>query len=145
APLMQSVSCTKPQSRKVLKIPIKEKMMQEIIKKTFGGLSVQYYICQLFFGALFAALIIYVVINGGKPVIVSISALLAIDTFLYSLSRFVSESVVGFIRGNDVFFVSAVFMIVAKVCTMLLCWSFAIFVAPIGLAYLSYRHSKTAS
>src|SRR5690554_7067341 len=102
---MQSVSCTKPQSRKVLKIPIKEKMMQEIIKKTFGGLSVQYYIRQLFFGALFAALIIYVVINGGKPVQFSMIALLAINTFLYPYSRFVYESVVGFIMGNNVFFV----------------------------------------
>lgn len=26
--------------------------------------------------------------------------------------------------------------------TMLLCWAFAIFIAPIGLAYLYYHHSK---
>ena len=119
--------------------------MQEIIKKTIGGLSAQYYIRQLFFGSLFAALIIYVVINGGKPIQFSMIALLAINTLLYPYSRFVYESVVGFIMGNNVFFVNAILMIIVKIFTMLLCWSFAIFIAPIGLAYLYYRHSKTAS
>jgi hypothetical protein len=129
----------------VLKIQIKEKTMQDMIKKTFGGLSAQYYIRQLFFGSLFAALIIYVVLNGGKPVQLSMIALLAINTFLYPYSRFVYESVVGFIMGNNVFFVNAIFMIIFKIFTMMLCWSFAIFIAPIGLAYLYYHHSKTAS
>jgi hypothetical protein len=130
---------------KMLKIPIKEKMMQEIIKKTFGGLSAQYYIRQLFFGFLFAALIVYVVISGGKPIQFSMIALLVINTLLYPYSRFVYESVVGFIMGNNVFFVNAIFMIVMKIFTMMLCWSFAIFIAPIGLAYLYYHHSKAAS
>src|SRR5690554_4306886 len=142
---MQSVSCTKSQSRKVLKIPIKEEIMQEIIKKTFGGLSAQYYIRQLFFGSLFAALVIYMAINGGKPIKFSMVALLAVNTLLYPYSRFVYESVVRFIIGDNVFFVNAIFMIVIKIFTMLLCWGFAIFIAPIGLAYLYYHHSKTAS
>ena len=119
--------------------------MQEIIKKTFGGLSAQYYIRQLFFGSLFTAIMIYAVINGGKPIQFNMIALLAINTFLYPYSRFVYESVVGFIMGDNVFFVNAIFMLVMKIFTMMLCWSFAIFVAPIGLAYLYYRHSKTAS
>jgi len=119
--------------------------MQEIIKKTFGGLSNQYYLRQLFFGSLLAALIIYAFINGGKPIPFSMIALLAINTFLYPYSRFVYESVVGFIMGNNVFYVNAIFMMIMKVFTMMLCWSFAIFIAPIGLAYLYYHHSKTAS
>lgn len=139
------VSCTKPQPREVLKIPIKEKMMKEIIKKTFGGLSAQYYIRQLFFGSLFAIMVIYMAVSGGKPIQFSMIALLAINTLLYPYSRFVYESVVGFIMGNNVFFVNAIFMIFVKIFTMLLCWSFAIFIAPIGLAYLYYHHSKTAS
>lgn len=72
-------------------------------------------------------------------------ALLAINTFLYPYSRFVYESIVSFIMGNNVFFVNAIFMVVVKIFTMLLCWSFAIFIAPIGLAYLYYHHSKAAS
>lgn len=119
--------------------------MKEIIKKTFGGLSAQYYIRQLFFGSLFAIMVIYMAVSGGKPIQFGMIALLAINTLLYPYSRFVYESVVGFIMGNNVFFVNAIFMIFVKIFTMLLCWSFAIFIAPIGLAYLYYHHSKTAS
>lgn len=119
--------------------------MQEIIKKTFGGLSAQYYIRQLFFGALFAVLISYMLINGNKPIQFSLIAILAINTFLYPYSRFVYESIVGFIMGNNVFFMNAIFMIIVKIFTMMLCWSLAIFIAPIGLTYLYYHHSKVAS
>ncbi len=119
--------------------------MQDIIKKTFGGLSAQYYIRQLFFGALFSALIIYMFISGHKPIEFTLIILLTINTFLYPYSRFVYESIIEFIMGNNVFFVNAIFMLVVKIFTMLLCWSFSIFVAPIGLAYLYWHHSKTAS
>jgi|SRR3990167_10042483 len=119
--------------------------MQDIIKKTFGGLSAQYYIRQLFFGAIFSSLIIYMLISGNKPIEFTLIFLLAINTFLYPYSRFVYESIVEFIMGNNVFFVNAIFMLVVKIFTMLLCWGFSIFVAPIGLAYLYWHHSKTAS
>ncbi|EAA7274365.1 hypothetical protein B6G11_01825 [Salmonella enterica] len=33
-------------------------------------------------------------------------------------------------------------MLMAKVITMCLCWIFSIFIAPVGLAYLYYYHSK---
>jgi hypothetical protein len=33
-------------------------------------------------------------------------------------------------------------MLFVKVITMALCWCFAIFIAPIGLGYLYYHHSK---
>jgi hypothetical protein len=41
-----------------------------------------------------------------------------------------------------VFFVSGFFFLLAKLLTMLLCWSMAILIAPIGLAYLYYHHSR---
>tara|TARA_R110000822_G_scaffold123106_5_gene257497 strand:- start:12063 stop:12419 length:357 start_codon:yes stop_codon:yes gene_type:complete len=118
--------------------------MQEIIKKTFGGLSAKYYIRQLFFGGLFSALIIYVMAQGDEPIQLSLIALLAINTLLYPYSRFVYESVVGFIMGNNVLFINIILMLFVKIFTMTLCWSFAIFIAPIGLAYLYYQHSKIA-
>jgi len=119
--------------------------MHPIIAKTFGGLSTQYYFRQFFFGALFFALIFFAMSKSPHPIQISLVILLAINTLLYPYSRFVYESVVGFIMGDNVFFVNAIFMIVMKIFTMMLCWSFAIFIAPIGLAYLYYHHSKTAS
>ncbi len=65
-----------------------------------------------------------------------------INTLLYPYSRFVYESIVGFIMGENIFFVNAIFMIFLKFITMTICWVFALFVAPIGLAYLYYYHSK---
>lgn len=69
----------------------------------------------------------------------------AINTLLYPYARFVYESVVGFIMGGNVFFVNAFFMLFVKLMTMALCWAGAIFIAPIGLAYLYYHHSKERS
>lgn len=65
-----------------------------------------------------------------------------ICALLYPYSRFVYESVVGFIMGDNVFFTSAVLMLLIKYLTMSLCWVFAIFIAPIGLAYLYFHHTK---
>lgn len=65
-----------------------------------------------------------------------------VNTVLYPYARFVYESIVGFIIGENVFFVNAIFMMFVKVSTMAMCWAAAIFIAPIGLAYLYYHHSK---
>jgi len=57
----------------------------------------------------------------------------AISTLLYPYSRFVYERIVGFIMGENVFYGSAVMMMLAKIFTMCLCWAFAIFIAPVVL------------
>ncbi|WP_068827653.1 hypothetical protein [Pseudomonas sp. BMS12] len=119
--------------------------MQDIIKKTFGGLSAQYYFRQLFFGGLLAALVIFMTLNGNRPLDFSLIALLAVNTLLYPYSRFVYESIVNFIMGGNVFFVNAILMLMVKIITMTICWSAAIFIAPIGLAYLYYHHSKATN
>lgn len=64
------------------------------------------------------------------------------STILYPYSRFVYESIIGFVMGQNVFYVNAIFMFVTKFLTMAMCWVFAIVVAPIGLAYLYFHHSK---
>ncbi|WP_338107341.1 hypothetical protein [Pseudomonas psychrophila] len=66
-------------------------------------------------------------------------------TVLYPYSRFVYESVVGYIMGDNVFFVNAILMLMVKVFTMAMCWSLAIFVAPVGLAHLYWRNSRQIS
>ena len=116
--------------------------MHPIIQKTFGGLTKQYYFRQLFFGALFAAIIVFMTSRGNHPPMYWLWAFAVICTLLYPYSRYVYESVVGFIMGENVFFTSAIFMMLIKYLTMSLCWVFAIFIAPIGLAYLYFHHTK---
>ncbi|WLG99333.1 hypothetical protein [Pseudomonas beijingensis] len=120
--------------------------MHSFFAKTFGGLTTSYYIRQFLFGLVFTVMIISLAANGpggidAKPGLI---VLAIINTLLYPYSRFVYESVVGYIMGNNVFFVNALFMLIVKVFTMAMCWSFAIFVAPVGLAYLFWRNSRSA-
>jgi hypothetical protein len=116
--------------------------MHPIIQKTLGGLSAQYYFRQFFFGLLVAALIFFTSTLNGRPIQIGMLFMIVINTLLYPYSRFIYESIVDFIVGKNVFFVNAIFMLITKFITMLMCWMFAIFVAPIGLAYLYYHHSR---
>lgn len=120
-------------------------ILKNIFNKTFGGLSIKYYARQLFFGALFPTIFIYIALSGNKPIQLDFILLLIINTLLYPYSRFVYESIIEFIVGNNVFFANAILVIMVKIFTIALCWSFAILIAPIGLAYLYYHHSKTVS
>ncbi|CAI8721050.1 hypothetical protein [Pseudomonas brassicacearum] len=119
--------------------------MRSFFAKTFGGLTTSYYIRQFLFGLVSTVMIISLAANspagiGAKPGLI---VLAIINTLLYPYSRFVYESVVGYIMGNNVFFVNALFMLMVKAFTMAMCWSFAIFVAPVGLAYLFWRNSRS--
>lgn len=116
--------------------------MQDVIKKTFGGLSVQYYLRQLFFGSIFTALFIYTLLNSDRSVQISTVVFFIVNAVLYPYSRFVYESVIGFVMGKNVFFVNALLMLITKIITMAICWFLAIFIAPVGLAYLYYHHSR---
>jgi hypothetical protein len=117
--------------------------MHPFIQKTFGGLSGAYYFRQLFFGFLFALALFF--FFSRMPTSTSRAPLylfLLVNVLLYPYSRFVYEGIVGFIMGNNVFFVGAFFMIFVKYITMAMCFVFAIFIAPVGLAYLYWYHSR---
>ncbi len=122
--------------------------MHPVIAKTFGGLSSQYYFRQLFFGFAFLVLLLSSMFHSQSRHPMPINffmfqvVLAVISTLLYPYSRYVYESVINFFMGNNVFFVNAFIMLFMKILTMLFCFSFAIFIAPIGLAYLYYHHSK---
>lgn len=116
--------------------------MHPIIQKTFGGLTTQYYMRQFFFGALFAAFFFFMMSKSTHGIAFGALFVVVINTLLYPYARFVYESIVGFIMGANVFFVNAIFMMVVKIFTMAICWGAAIFIAPIGLAYLYYHHTK---
>jgi hypothetical protein len=118
--------------------------MNSIIAKTFGGLSAQYYIRQFLFGLLLTVLVIYMLHQGGPeapPVSMAAYILFVLNALLYPYSRFVYESVMGYIMGNNVFFLNAIVLLVAKLFTMVICWSMAIFIAPLGLIWLYVHHS----
>lgn len=118
--------------------------MASIYKNTILGLGKRYFFRHFFFGFLMFILIMLSVIytNEFKNTEFSIVVISIISTFLYPYSRFVYESVVNFIRGNNVIYVSFLYLLLGKFITISMCWTFSIFLAPIGLVYLYFHHSS---
>ncbi len=120
--------------------------MNTIIQRTFGGLSKQYYVRQFLFGLIFPAVFFFIFSQGestGMPT--NLIFFCIINTVLYPYSRFVYESVIGYILGDTVLFGSIFVVVIMKYVTMAICWSAAIFIAPIGLLYLYFYHTKEAN
>lgn len=116
--------------------------MKDILLKTFGGLNKTYYFRQLFFGLLFFCLFLFPLVKVGA---VSAIVVTMICTLLYPYSRFVYESIVYFIIGENVYYLPATVMLLCKFLSMSMCWSFAIFIAPLGLVFLYFYHSKSSN
>lgn len=118
--------------------------MANIIQKTFGGLSLNYYLRHFLFGLLIFALFIFAGVKHPKTGEwnITLLAILIISQFLYPYARFVYESIIDYILGNNIFFANAILVLIVKLFTMLFCYSFAIFIAPIGLIYLYFYHTK---
>ncbi|MFC0324055.1 hypothetical protein ACFFHT_10905 [Gallibacterium melopsittaci] len=116
------------------------------IGKTFGGLSKAYYFRNLFFGSLLYILLEVTIFNANKGVIdhkfILITLMLTGLLLLYPYSRFVYESIVGYIFGDNVFFVNILLMFSIKIMTIGLCFAFSWAIAPVGLIYLYFYHTK---
>lgn len=116
--------------------------MRAVFAKTFGGLSSQYYFRHFVFGLIFPAFFAFIASHSPRPTPFAAVAIFCINTLLYPYARFVYEGVVDFIMGRNVFYVNALLMLFVKIMTMALCWSLAVCVAPLGLLYLYFHHSK---
>ena len=120
--------------------------MKKTIVNVFKGLTPQYYFRQLFFGALIFGLFIFLFTQTGSKHHNNSYGLLIIgiiNTILYPYSRFAYERVIGFIMGDNVFFVNAIFMLIAKFITIYFCWGLAIFIAPVGLLFIYFYQKKS--
>lgn len=115
--------------------------VKAVIRKTFGGLSREYYLRQMFFGCIIAAFAYWLKTAVHGPTL-PIVALIALNTLLYPYARFVWESFVNFITGGNAFILPSLVFLFVKAITMLACWQMAPLIAPIGLAWLYWHHSK---
>jgi hypothetical protein len=117
-------------------------MLHAVITKTFGGLSAKYYVRNFLFGLIFPIAIYF--LRGSTETQISgiMFFFLVINTILYPYSRFVYENVIRFIVGNNIFLVNVFLMLIVKLITMALYWVFAVVIAPVGLIYLYFQHSR---
>lgn len=121
--------------------------MKSIFLKTFGGLSASYIIRQYFFGILIGAFFLGFLSMGEsaetrKIVKAPLIAFTIVSVILYPYARYVFDSVVSFILGGNLFILPIPVMLMIKFANMILCFAFAIFMAPLGLLYLYFYHSK---
>ncbi|WP_039151381.1 hypothetical protein [Gallibacterium anatis] len=120
------------------------------ISKTFGGLNKSYYFRHFFFGLIIFILLeaMFIKVGGGAKKNIldggfwAISGICLLFLFLYPYSRFIYESIVEYIFGNNVFIVNGLILLVVKTITMLLCFMFSWAIAPIGLIYLYFYYSR---
>ena len=87
--------------------------MHPVLLKTFGGLSKQYYFRNFVFGLVLVAFFVFMLLKGANGIPVNFLIMLAVNALLYPYSRFVYESVVGFVIGNNVFISSALFLLLS--------------------------------
>ena len=118
--------------------------MAEFINKSFGGLDRKYYLRQIVFGCGIAAAV-FSFQTATRPPSAGLIAWLGLNTLLYPYARFVWEGIVDFLVGQNVFFVPALLLLGMKIITMLMCWTMSIVIAPLGLAWLYWHHSRAAS
>jgi len=122
--------------------------MHPVLAKTLGGLSREYYFRQIVFGVAFCVFMLFWVSGLGthwSRISFGTIATYAVCTVLYPYSRFVYDSIVGFVMGSTVIALPLPIMLLVKLAGMMLCFLAAIFIAPVGLAYLYWRHSKQQS
>lgn len=115
--------------------------MNNFIKQSIGGLSKQYYIRDFLFGMLFFGFFVWVISTSTTPMKFPPLFIFAISTLLYPYSRFVYETLINYIIGDNRFWTNAILFLMTKFIMMALCWAFAIFIAPIGLIGLYFYHS----
>ncbi|MDE1311644.1 hypothetical protein [Vibrio aestuarianus] len=78
--------------------------MKEFLRCTFGGLKTSYLIRQYIFGVLIAAFYFNAATSNGQVLSLGTMAMFAINTLLYPYSRFVYESIVEFVLGENTFY-----------------------------------------
>lgn len=117
--------------------------MHPVLRKSFGGLSQAYFLRELFFGLLMAAFVCWMASYSSIRAPMQMALFVMVSTVLYPYSRFVYQSIAGCIGGRNERCASAALVLGMKTMTMILCWAGAVVIAPIGLAYLYFHHSKT--
>lgn len=121
--------------------------MKSIFLKTFGGLTASYLIRQYFFAILLGVFMLGFLSMGesaktGKIVSGSMIFFVVVNVILYPYARYVFDSIASFILGDNLFILPIPLMLALKFVNIALCFAFAIFMAPAGLLYLYFYHSK---
>lgn len=112
--------------------------------RTFGSLEPKYLIRAYVLSAGFMALMVWMLFyltepspdKNPLPILVFFGA----GALLFPFSKLVWDEIKRVMMGGNVFFLNAFVLLFAKLIINYLLWSFSLFIAPIGLAYLWFRN-----
>lgn len=62
-----------------------------------------------------------------------------VNTILFPFSKLVWDEIMALLLGRNMFFLPAIFLMLAKLMINIFLWGGAIFVAPLGILWLWYR------
>lgn len=110
--------------------------MKSIFLKTFGGLTASYLIRQYFFAILLGAFMLGFLSLGEseetrKIVNGPMIAFVVVNVILYPYARYVFDSIVSFVLGDNFFILPIPVMLMIKFFNIAMCFCFAIFMAPL--------------
>ena len=110
----------------------------KFIKAVFCNMNPYYYFRHFVFGVAMSAFMLAVAGESRSQIIVTT----IICTLLYPYSRFVYETVIDFIMGDNVIISNVFLMLGWKFITIGICYGASPFIAPIGLVLLYFLKRK---
>jgi len=120
--------------------------MQGFLNKTFGGLTKDYYLRHFLISLVFPAIFLYAFHAANRPAQFGPAFLLlsvfAINSLLFPYAYYAYQSVVRSIKGERLIIVNVLGLLIGKALSIAVCWAFAIYIAPFGLASLYFRNRR---
>lgn len=120
--------------------------------KTIGGLSREYYWRHFFFAVVIFTLpflvLSYVLQSEDldfslNPNVLIMAAMVAVLLcFIYPYSRFTYDRIMGFIMGDTLYLINPIVLLIWRFFVFIICMQFAFVLAPLGLIYLYFYHTK---
>lgn len=114
----------------------------DYLRRIFGSINTQYLVrAYVFSFALFGLMAYFLVVSRSEatPVNWPVMAIFFISALLFPFSKLVYDELKSFLLGNNVFYLNALVVLFAKLFINVFLFSFAIFVAPLGVLYLHFR------
>lgn len=117
------------------------------LSRIFGAVQPRFLARAYLIGGMFFALMVFMQVQADIDIVKSIPmlAVFAISTLLFPFAKFIWNEIRDFVMGDTVIFANVIILFFLKFIINAMIWCFAIFIAPIGMAYLWYRTRGVSS
>lgn len=111
------------------------------MKRLFGGLDTRYMIRAYVLAVIFFAIMIAISVtkNTGASESAVVLGYFGLCTLLFPFAKLVWDQLKAIALGETFLILPIIFLYPAKVIVNLLLWSFALFIAPFGMAYIWFQ------